>query len=506
MNVGGPQHAGHWRSDPGAGRARLALLAAGCVLVLAGFGAPCLAMTDDQIGRLVILDDQPVLDAFVDRVTWLGDGQRMIVGGWEEWPKSPLVLAVQPDGAVTPVVDGPANPFFAVAPDGVRVACWRKLGTGDAAQLAVTTPGRASVTPLGSPVALPQAQQVLWSDAPGGADQGCIAYALSEPEDKGGLYVVSPRGDAPRKLLQITAGWWAGLFAADNPEDLIAGWWSKRLVCWRVNPRTGLYASVDAFWGRARPRPGLGPAAWLDDKKDVLVANRPDVEPTRLVNVVDGFCWAPSGRALAYWWNQTLWVVSVEGRFKRKLLGMVTLPAPGAGYRAHGCAWSPDESSLVYWRNGAGRGTLRRASLGTEEVSIRVAVPTGTQLPKGSSVWVAEKFIMAGPGVIEKPVWPTCKGLFKVTGQADEGGQVVVNALNAGTEAGIVRRLTGSNDPPAQSSGAGHIAIGVGGVPTPVVRTFSVKALPTVAAWPQGSKTAWRLLSVDVTRRGIGGL
>ena len=473
-----------------------------CVALILAGRATTFALSDQDIGQLVILDDQPVMDAFVDRVEWLGDGQRFILGGWEQWPNKPMVLVVLPDGAVAAITEV-ANQHFALAPDGQRVLCWRKVGNGDAAQLVAATAGRGGATAVAPPVPAQQAMHVFWA---GSQDNDAwLLYALSEPDDKGGLYAIAPTGGAPKKVLQMTAGYWLGLMPADNPEDVIAVWAAKEPLCYRLNPRADMSVQVEPYWGRAHARPGTGAAAWADEKRDLLVAPGPTAAPTKLLDKVDGLSWGRSGRNIVCWRADNLWVVSADGALKRKLLGMpALLPLAPSAYRSYGCSWSPDETTVVYWRNAGDTGILRRATLGCEQVTIKIEFPPGTNLAPGSPIWVAGRFLYDRSGVVIKPDWPSCKGLFHVLARADEGGRVVITAVNVGTEAGVVRRLTGSNDPPSGEAGAGHIAIGVGGAPRPVLRSFSAKPLPSIAAWPQGGKVLGRVLSVDVTRRNLG--
>ncbi len=475
-----------------------------CLAACALGRPPALALTDEALGRLIITDDRPVTNSFVSRVEWLGDGKRIIVGGWQQWPNMPTVIAVMADGAVVPVAAGVANEHFAVSPDGTRVACWCKVGNGDMAQLAVAAPGQGPPTPIGPPVPAAQAMHIAWvsSDAPG---TEWLVYILAEPQDAGGIYALSPTGVPARKLLQVSSGWWAGLFPFDGPDEILAKWLSKPPLCFRVNMRTGQWAKTDDFWVQSHPLPSKGPGAWLNDANSLLTAPRPEAVPTKLADRADGFCWSRSGRGLIYWTDDKLWVVSADGKIKRKLLGMPTLMPLNGGYVAYGCAWSPDESTVAYWRNAGGLGVLRRATLGTEEVAITFELPAGTKLPLGSAIWVAERFMMERPGVILKPEWRTCKGLFQVTRQTTDGQRTLVTAVNIGTEAGVLRRLTGSNDaPPESDTGAGHIAIGIGAAPTALVRSFTVTPLATIAAWPQGSSIAGRILRVDVTRRNLG--
>ena len=473
-----------------------------CVVLVLGGRVAGFALSDLDIGQLVILDDQPVMDAFVDRVDWLGDGQRFILGGWEQWPNKPMVLVVLPDGAVAAITEV-ANQHFALAPDGSRVLCWRKVGNGDAAQLVAATAGRGGATPVCPPVPASQAMQVFWA---GSQDNDAwLMYALSEPGDKGGLYAIAPSGGAPKKILQMTAGYWLGLAPADNTEDVIAMWAGKQPTCYRLNPRAEMSVQVEPYWGRAHARAGTGAAAWTDERRDLLVAGGPTAVPTKLLDKADSLCWGRSGRNILSWRADCLWVVSADGRLKRKLLGMPTLlPLATTAFHSYGCSWSPDENTIVYWRNAGDTGILRRATLGCEQVKIRIEFPAGTNLPPGSPIWVADRFLYERSGAVIKPDWPRCKGLFHVLSRSDEGGRVVVTAENVGTEAGVVRRLTGSNDPPSGEAGAGHIAIGIGGAPRPVLRSFSAKPLPTIAAWPQGAKHLGRVLSVDVTRRNLG--
>ncbi len=450
--------------------------------------APATAQLDaTSLRRLIVMDDREVAPILAAEVAWMGE--TLVAAGWEHWPHSPVIIAHGPTVAA-PLFPSPSHPpvFVTRAPD--AIVAWLRSDVDEGCTPASWRLSDGRLTLLDSEIKC---------DAPGplvGMPDGTIVAACP----RGGTVEVRRfRAGSPSIALARLPHAGCDMLAADGEEHVRAVCAGDPPRAYRINIVSGLHAEVEL------DSPGADQAlvAGVElDRAGRRIVRLVGGERVVLAEDVDAACASPDGTALVATGPDGLSVLDTVGGVHRRLWG-----AEAGGGTPMLVSWSPDGTRIAHgYRDGDG-GTVRLATLGSEEVVVRLRVPDATAVRPGTRIWVAERFEVDVSGRVTEPVWSTLKALLRVREvvRADTG--VICTALSEGEEGGVVERLTGSNDPPPGSESDSRLAIGTGAEPPAAwMYSFSARPRENLAGWVQGTHVTGALLSITVTRKRLAPL
>ncbi len=464
------------------------------LLAAAAIVGACLAPAWGQfdapvLRRLIAMDDREIAPILAADVAWAGD--TLVAGGWERWPESPVIIAHGPSVAA-PLFPSPAHPPVFVARQAPgAVVSWLRSEAAEAfspaalrlsdGRLTLLDPDLACATP-GPLVEMPDGTIVA----------ACAAAGVVEIR----RFVAGSPSIVLARLPHDTCD----TLASDGEEHVLAICPGDPPEAFRINTVSGLHAQVEL---PARQPAGEALLSGVElDRVARRVVRLIEGERVVLAEDVDAACASPDGAAIMIAGPGGLAVLDAPGGVHRRLWGAQA----GAGTPTL-LTWSPDGVRIAHcYRDGDG-GTVRLATLGTEEVVVRLRVGDGAAVRQGSQIWVAERFHVDLAGRVTEPVWSTLKAMLRVREVVRAETGVICTAVSEGEEGGVVERLTGSNDPPPGSESDSRLAIGTGVEPPAAwMYTFSAEPLDTLAGWVQGTHTTGALLSVTVTRKRLAPL
>lgn len=444
-------------------------------------GAGAWGLTDAEVAQLVLVDQTELPRMLTDRVEFLPDGH-LAVGGWLEWPNSPVVAVFPNDLMIMQIGTQAASPRFAVSPDGKALAFWKrvKVGQQDKGELTIVRLDSQMVMPLGEPVTISDTMHVAWL-----APNGPIVYATEDAQRAvGALYALDLGGGKPRKTLELHEGQWGGLQRADSPGMAVARWIGPSSASYVVNCQPGEYVP---------PLPAPLAVVSPDDThrsleidgQEQLIVGISATEGVVADRQVRAAKWRPDGKAILYVKDKQVYVVAPGGGEPRLL---VDLTAQDAGIFLRGCAWSADGVGIAFWGTSGASGRTWRATLGMERITARFVFPKDAPIKADNRIWIASKFQKDAFGGVLEPVWSTLKAMMVVTRILRTPEGVIADTMNTGSQSGVVERLAG-NAIPAPSA-AGHISIGVAGqAPEVWSKTSTLKFRPGLVGWLE--KTKW---------------
>ncbi len=438
---------------------------------------------------MVLLQWQPAVDLLVNQAQWLEDGTTVVAGGWQQWPNQCAVVIYGSGDAAARLCPEAASPHFAVAPHGPRIAYWRKvtMEQGAAAELSVLDLAGPVISTLGAPRSINPAMHLAWL-----SDQQILFSFQRDETSSGALFVGDLRGGAPVEVLRREGGTWQALKQMPGrsviAEFLTAGGLLRHHI-W-------LMSSGQVQITPLQPLAAAEPLSFDLDAEGQLIFNQSATEGVIVDRGVTSFCVSPDQRAAIYTKPHKLMAVSVEEVTPRCLRNTP------AAFALRGCSWSPATSNICVWGKAGASGRLWYALLGTEHVTGRFEFEVGSQVAAGCRLWVAKRFQLDGTGAVVEPDWPTLKALFVVTRVLRGTDKIVAEAASVGSQAGVVLRMTGSEDPPHLEDSGAHVRIGVSTEPaTEWLQSFRAKPLPDLAAWLQDTSDVGHPLSITVERR-----
>lgn len=468
------------------------------LLILASLAgcSVALALTQAQVGQLVFVEQSELPRLVVDRAVFLPDGH-VAVGGWFEWPGSPVVAIFPNDLQAMQIGTQAASPRFAVSPDGKTIAFWKrvKVGQQDRGDLNLVRLDGQMVTTLGEPIPISDSMHLAWLPA-----NGPLVYSTEDPQRPVGvLYALDLTGGKPRKVLELHQGQWRDLQPGSAAGTVLAHWGATETAVYSVNCLPGATTTPQPA-ALTLPSPdGTGKTLELDAQGQ-LVLGVSATEGVVVDREVRCARWRPDGQAILYAKDRQLFVVGQNGTEPR-LLVEVTAQDPNLYLR--GCAWSPDGNSLVYWGASGASGRAWRASLGLERLTARFTFPREAPVKADNRLWVVTKFQKDAFGNIVEPVWNTLKAMFVVTRILRTPEGVIAEAINSGGQAGTAERLAGealSTQPPG-----GHISIGVAGQPPATwSRTSTFKFRSGLVGWLEKTKYIGQPGTLTLERQILG--
>jgi hypothetical protein len=451
-------------------------------LLLAGLLACSVAsaLTDADISQLALVDQTELPRLMADRVAFLPDGH-VALGGWFEWPNSPVVAVIPNDVQAMQVGTQAASPRFAVSPDGKSLAFWKKVKVGqeDRAELDIIRLDNQLVTTLGEPIAITEAMQLAWL-----APDGPIVYATTDPQrGTGQLYALDLMGGKPRQVLELHGGQWRDLQPAGAAGQALAGWTGSANATYAVNCLAGDATAPTAAAAQMIAPDGSKRALELDAKGQ-LILSVSAVEGVVIDRDVRGAQWRPDGKAILYVKDKELCVVGPTGSNPRLL---TNVSAQDKNVFLRGCTWSADGINVAFWGASGTSGRAWKASLGQERITASFDFPKTALVKADSHIWVVTKFKHDAFGEIVEPVWPTLKALFVVTRILRTPEGITAEASNSGDEAGTLDRLANTAQTPKDSGG--HISIGLVGQPAATWSSSGTfKFRPGLIGWLEKTK------------------
>jgi len=438
----------------------------------------------------VLLQWQPAADLLVNQAQWLDDGATVVVGGWQQWPDQRAVVICGADSAGAQLCPDAVSQHFAVAPHGRRIAYWRRvpMEQGAAAELSVLDLAGPVISTLGAPRSINAGMHLAWL-----SDQQILFSFQRDETRTGTLFVADLRGGAPVEVMRREGGVWQALNQMPGPtaisEFVTAAGLLRHHVC--------LMSSGQVQITPLEPLGGTEPLSFDMDAEGQLIFNRSATEGVIVDQGITSFCVSPDRRAVIYTKPHKLMAASVEEYTPRCLKNMAD-----AGFALSGCSWSPTTSNLCVWGKAGTSGRLWYGLLGTERITGRFEFDADSQVAAGSRLWIAKRFQLDEAGDVVEPDWPTLKALFVVTRVLRGTNKIVAEAKNAGSEGGVVLRMTGSENPPRLEDSDAHIRIGVSTQPaTQWLQSFRAKPLPDLAAWLQDSSELGVPLTINVERQ-----
>ena len=442
---------------------------------------PAFALDAAQFRQLVVLSDDYVADMLVAEAAWLADERGIVLGGWEEWPLKPMILIAR-EGAEPVKVTPAAAPRFALSPSREEVAYWAATG-GNWAQLAIVSLTGKPPRYVGEPRRVTPAMHLAWPS-------DMTICALIQDKDRCVAVAISTTTGASRPLVEVSGGQWIRLRKWPG-WDPIAVWAGEARKCFRLSPLSRSdEISADFDYDRARPSSPL--YSFFDDTGALWIGGLRDRAPARLVEDAGAACWAPDGSMMLYTKKRELCSLWPEPLEERKVMGSALDNAGLEANPPHGITWSGDGGAIAYWRQSARTGQVRRARLGLEEIVIRAKFDKGIKATVDQPLWIAKKLHFDDEGRITEPVWATLKGKFAVRKVLPGPEETIIEAVNVGAQAGVLTRIAGRATPEP------------GPVPGPVPMQFTLKPIPGLIAWPQGTRVAGELLGVEVRRVALG--
>ncbi len=466
---------------------------AGYVPVVALLLALCIPLRADfdvaTLSRLIIMDDREIAPIRAAEVAWLDDA--IVVGGWEHWPDRPVILASGPSVAM-PLFPGAVHPpYFTVQQSPASIISWtrdeftQKFTVAalrlDDGRLTVLDPTLACLAP--GPLLAADNSAVI---AACRIEAGVVEIRRLLAGSVGVVLARLPRDACDALVMDDDDVHVRALCPGDPP------------ICYRINTISGLWAEAEIT---PRQPQQLTPSVQFD-RASLRVIRPISGERVVLAEAVHAACASPNGRAILTAGPDGLFVLDPAAQVHRRLWG-AQMPKG----RPSLVSWAPDGVRIAHCYEDGDGGWVRLATLGTEEVIVRVTLPEGTDVRPGSRIWVAERFHVDAAGLVVEPVWATLKALLRVREVVRTANGLVCSAVSEGQEGGVVERLTGSNDPPPGSEPDSRISIGTGaGAPAPWVYTFTTQPREELAGWVEGERVTGRVLSVTVTRRRLAPL
>ena len=465
------------------------------ILVLSGLLCCALSwgLTDSEVGQLVLVDDQAELPRMLtDRAAFLPDGH-LAVGGWLQWPNSPVVAVFPNDLMIMQIGTQAASPRFAVSPDGKALAFWKRVRVGqqDKAELNIIRLDSQMVMPLGEPIAISDTMYLAWL-----APNGPIVYATEDPQRAvGALHALDLAGGKPRKVLELHEGQWGDLQPA-APGMAVARWIGGGSASYLVNCQPGEYVPPVAASSAAEAPDGSHKTLEIDGQ-DQLILGLSATEGVVVDRQVRAAKWRPDGKAILYVKDKQVYVAAPTGGDPHLL---VDLSGQDAAIFLRGCAWSEDGVGIAFWGNSGSSGRTWRATLGMERVTARFFFPKDAPVKADSRIWVVSKFQREASGAIIEPVWNTLKAMLVVTRILRTPEGIIAETTNTGSQSGVAERLGGAPVPAAGS--AGHISIGVAGQQPEVwSKSSTLKFKPGLVGWLEKTKWVGQPDSLTVERQ-----
>jgi hypothetical protein len=460
------------------------------LLALVVMSSSAFALDPAEINQLVLVDQTDLAKMMVDRVAFLPGGFT-VVGGWLEWPATPVVLCVPNTIQAMQVGLQVASPRFALSPDGKRLALWKRVSLGgqDRAELNIVHFESQMVTGVGEPVPITQAMHLVW------LPDGQLVYATDDPQRPVGLlYLVDLTGAKPRKLLELHQGQWDQLRPGAAPGEVYAVWGGSTPTTYAVSCQAS--AGAPRIAGSGLPAPdGTGRTLEVD-ATGALIIGLSATEGVIVDRGVRAAAWRPDGRAILYVKDRQVFVTTGTGQDPRALCD-ISARAPDLFLR--GCVWAPDGVGVAFWGAAGSVGQAWRASLGVERIQARFMFPKEAPVKAEDRLWVVTKFQKDVMGNIIEPVWNTLKAQFVVTRILRTPEGVLAESTSAGAQSGVVDRL--SSGPAKEAQEPGHITIGVAGQTSSLwTRTSALQFRPGLLAWLEKTKHVGQPLSLQVER------
>lgn len=461
------------------------------LLALIVLSSSAFALTDTEVSQLVLVDQTDLARMMTDRVAFLPGGY-VVAGGWLEWPQSPVVLCLPNSLPVMQIGLQAASPRFAVSPDGKRLALWKQVNVGgqDRAELNIVHLDTQMVSGIGEPVPITQAMQLAW------LPDGSLVYATEDSQQPVGLlYQADLAGGQPRKLLELHQGQWMDVQPGPLPGQVYAIWSGTSPTTYAVScsggsaPATAVAAGV--------PAPDDSNRTLEIDAQGALIIGVSATEGVIVDRGVRAASWRPDGRAILYVKDKQVLVTTGRGQDPR-LLADIGSQDPNLFLR--GCAWSPDGIRIAFWGASGNAGRAWQASLGLERILARFTFPKDAPVTADSRLWVVAKFQKDVMGNIVEPVWSTLKGQFAVTRILRTPEGVIAESVSAGSQSGVVDRL--SAGPAKGEQKPGSIMIGVGGQTASAwTRTSTLQFRPGLLAWLEKTRFTGQPESLQVERQ-----
>lgn len=448
------------------------------------------SLSDTELSQLVMVDQNELPRLAVERIAWLPDNRHVVVGGWLQWPDTPVVAVFPNDYPAMQAGTQAAAPRFAVAPDGQSVAFWKKVRVGqqDRAELTLARLAPEMISTLGEPVEINPALHLLWLAG------GPVVYGTDDVQKNAAvLWAAELTGGLPRQVIALAGTSWREL--APGPE---AGQVAAITAdgAYAVNPRTGQYLPLGRR-GRAVPAPDGSGRTLEVDAEGALIISVSATEGAIVDRGVRAAQWRPDGQAVLFIKDRQVALASANGAVVRPLLN------PGSGDNSlflRGCCWSPDGVNIAVWGVSGATGRAWRAALGQEAITARFAFPKDAPVKAGSNVWVVAKYQTDRAGRIIEPVWSTLKAQFKITRLLRTPEGIVAEAASVGGEGGVLDRIGGAAMESADDSG--HIRIGAEGAPlaTAWARTRTLRFRAGLRGWLEKTPYDSEPLSINVER------
>lgn len=464
------------------------------IILIAALTPAAWSQADLDMGQLVFVEQAELARLLVDRLAFLPDGSHVLVGGWMEWPNTPLVTTLPNDLPVMQIGMQAASPRFALSPEGNRIAFWKKVRVGqeDRAELTVIHLDTQMLSTLGEPVPVTDSMHLAW------VPNGPIVYATEAAEKPVGLlYALDQTGGRPRPLMELPDGQWRDLEPGPAPGQVLATWASNSVAAYAVNAMPGETAAPMPVAPAAITYGGATRTLEIDPQGS-LILSLSDTEGVVVDRNVRAAKWRQDGKAVLYVKDQEVYLASGRGGDSRLL---AKLGPQDEGVFLRGCTWSPDGVSVAYWGAAGAGGRAWRASLGQERISARFTFAKDAPVKAGDRVWVVTKFQRDVMGNIVEPVWNTLKACFTVKRILRTPEGVLAEAQSSGPQAGVVERLS-TGLPPADDKSGGHISIGGAGLaPITWSRTSTVKFRDGLVGWLEKTRYVGQPEALTIERQ-----
>jgi len=443
-------------------------------LLLSASGAWSLAPED--LPQLVAMDDRTVATMAAPELNWSGDGACLVAAG-KGAGGAPTVFVIPVDGRPALTLPQLVSPYVAFSPSGSQIACWVKGPAGPTgnvmARLALFDPQLGTATPLEGIGPFEATSRIVWLPDPE------RIVALRPRQGSTLLVVFDPTTGLPAPLTATVAGLGTVLRRASAPNGVVVG----------AVATDGLteYYLVDVITGVVSNAPA-------EDLPGSPTA--PAVSPGRV----------PGGGLVASCRQDGLWIGTPEKPFGRRLLPRGD--EPGHEFvSASQPTWSPTEEHLAYSLRppGAESAEIHLAALGTEEIVCEIRYDPGGVTPTlGATVWACTALRPEATGGPVEPEWKTLKAQLSVTSSPLMGPEgLILRARNVGLQGGVLKRLAGMTEPPADSPDVKTLKMGpAGGHQQVVMCSFTLSPRAGLLAWSQGASTG-HVIRVSVTRRAL---
>ncbi len=437
-----------------------------------------LAVGPEDLPQLVALDDRAVAQMVAPELNWPGDGSCLVAAG-KGAGGAPNVFVIPVDGRPALAIPELVSSHLAFSPNGSNVACWLRGAAGpagtDMARLAVFDPQAGVTRPVAGVGPFESTSQILWLPDPE------RILALRPRQGVTALVIYDPVRGQPAPVAATVAGLGTRLRRGPARNSVVVGAVSAdgQMEYYLIDIVTGVVSNAPP------PEASSAPAGTL-----------PLLTPGR----------SPSGSLVASCRQDGLFVGTADQPWSRRLLPQGE--EPGHQFvSASQPTWSPNGERLAYTvrQPGVAESEIHLVTLGLEEIVCEVRYDPGGVTPTlGTTVWVCTALKAKTPGGAIEPDWKTLKAELSVTSSAINGSEgVTLRARNSGLAGGVLKRLTGLTEPPADSPNAKALKIGPsGGVQQVVMRSFTLPPRPGLLAWSRNASTG-QLLHVNVIRRSL---